>query len=157
MATAEKILHRMMVLGLGFLGTTGLVNKTLFCVFPGERAIVFDRMTGVKNKVYGEGLHFRIPLIQSIIKYEIRTRPFVYHTLTQTKDLQRIDISLRVLYSPEVGELPRIYNDIGENYAERVFPSIGNEIMKSVVALKTAEELTTQREKVSAELRETLS
>lgn len=111
----------------------------------------------MKQSVYGEGLHFRIPLIQNVINYEVRTRPFVYHTLTQTKDLQKIDISLRVLYQPESEQLPRIYNDIGENYAERVFPSIGNEIMKSVVALKTAEELTTQREKVSQELRETLS
>ena len=139
MATAEKILHRMMVLGLGCLGTASVINKMLYTVLPGEKAIIFDRMSGVRPNVYGEGLHFRIPMIQSIIKYEVRTRPDVYHTLTQTKDLQRIDISLRVLYQPVEAELPRIYNDLGENYAERVFPSIGNEIMKSVVALKTAE------------------
>lgn len=100
MSTAEKILHRMMSLGTGLLICGGVVNKMLFTVLPGEKAIIFDRMAGVKPNVYGEGLHFRIPLIQSVIKYEVRTRPFVYHTLTQTKDLQRIDISLRVLYQP---------------------------------------------------------
>lgn len=98
MATAEKILHRMMVLGLGCLGTAGIINKMLYTVYPGEKAIIFDKMSGVKANVFGEGLHFRIPLIQSVIKYEVRTRPYVYHTITQTKDLQKIDISLRVLY-----------------------------------------------------------
>ena len=63
MATAEKILHRMMVLGLGCLGTASVINKMLYTVLPGEKAIIFDRMSGVRPNVYGEGLHFRIPMI----------------------------------------------------------------------------------------------
>ena len=35
---------------------------------------------------------------------------------------------------------------LGEDYAERVIPSIGNEILKSIVAQFDAEELITQRE-----------
>jgi prohibitin 1 len=31
-------------------------------------------------------------------------------------------------------ELPWIYNNIGINYDEKILPSIGNEVLKSVVA-----------------------
>lgn len=33
----------------------------------GHRAIIFDRFKGVKDEVYGEGLHFKIPFIQVFI------------------------------------------------------------------------------------------
>lgn len=44
--------------------------------------------------------------------------------------------------------LPHIFKTLGEDYAERVIPSIGNEILKSIVAQYDAEQLITQREAV---------
>jgi prohibitin 1 len=59
-----------------------------------------------------------------------------------------VSITLRVLSRPDVEHLPKIYQSLGMDYDERVLPSIGNEVLKSIVAQFDAAELITQREVV---------
>ena len=59
-----------------------------------------------------------------------------------------VSITLRVLSRPDVQHLPKIYQNLGQDYDERVLPSIGNEVLKSIVAQFDAAELITQREVV---------
>ena len=73
----------------------------------GERAVIFDRFDGVKDDVIGEGTHFRIPFIQYPKIMDIRTVPRVIQSTTGTKDLQMVNISLRVLSHPKEDNLPR--------------------------------------------------
>ena len=57
-----------------------------------------------------------------------------------------VSITLRVLSRPDVEHLSKIYQTLGLDYDERVLPSIGNEVLKSIVAQFDAAELITQRE-----------
>ena len=72
-------------------------------------------------------------------------------TTTGSKDLQMVSLTLRVLSRPDVTHLPKIYQSLGLDYDERVLPSIGNEVLKSIVAQFDAAELITQREVVRNE------
>jgi prohibitin 1 len=60
----EKFFTRIGYVGAGFLATGVLFSRFIFVVDGGERGVVFDRFKGVKEKVYGEGMHFIVPLIQ---------------------------------------------------------------------------------------------
>ena len=60
-----------------------------------------------------------------------------------------VSITLRVLSRPDVQHLSKIYQTLGLDYDERVLPSIGNEVLKAIVAQFDAAELITQREVVS--------
>lgn len=134
-------------LGLGY----GAYNS-VYTVQGGHRAVIFNRLLGMKDDVYGEGLNFNIPWFERPVIYDIRTRPVNLQTLTGSKDLQMVTIAIRVLHKPEPSSLVWIYRHLGKNYDERVLPSIMNECAKAVVARYNANELLTKRDQVSADI-----
>ncbi|OQO09880.1 Prohibitin-1 [Cryoendolithus antarcticus] len=130
-----------------------LGQASIYDVKGGTRAVIFDRVAGVKDTVVNEGTHFLVPWLQKAIVYDVRTKPRNISTTTGSKDLQMVSLTLRVLSRPEVAALPKIYQNLGQDYDERVLPSIGNEVLKSIVAQFDAAELITQREAVSNRIR----
>ena len=67
-----------------------------------------------------------------------------------------VNLTLRVLSRPDPNRLPLIFKTLGTDYDERVLPSIGNEVLKSIVAQFNADQLLTERPAVSAMVREAL-
>lgn len=130
--------------------------QSVYTVDGGHRAIIFSRIGGVKNDIYSEGLHFRIPWFQYPIIYDIRAKPRKISSPTGSKDLQMVNISLRVLARPDATNLPHVFRMLGTDYDERVLPSICNEVLKSVVAKFNASQLITQRQQVSLLVRKEL-
>ncbi|EMR65722.1 Prohibitin-1, subunit of the prohibitin complex (Phb1p-Phb2p) [Eutypa lata] len=129
------------------------VQASLYDVKGGTRAVIFDRLQGVKETVVGEGTHFLVPWLQRSIVFDVRTKPRNIATTTGSKDMQMVSLTLRVLHRPDVPALPKIYQNLGPDYDERVLPSIGNEVLKAIVAQFDAAELITQREAVSQRIR----
>ncbi|OMH82331.1 Prohibitin-2 [Zancudomyces culisetae] len=115
------------------------VNESLYNVEGGHRAIKYSRISGVGSTIYSEGTHLKIPWLETPIIYNVRAKPRSLQSLTGSKDA-----------------LPQIYRTLGQDFDERVLPSIVNEVLKSVVAQFNASQLITQREKVSKLVRETL-
>lgn len=132
------------------------MQECLYNVDGGERAVIFDRFGGVQEEVMKPGTHFKMPYIQYPYIYEVRAKPRVINTTTGTKDLQMVSISLRVLSRPVAEKLFEIHKEIGPDYDDKILPSIAPEILKAAVAHYNADQLLTQREAVSADIRDTL-
>ena len=149
----ERFFDKLGFLGLTMMGVGVIGTRFIFVVDGGERAVIFNKLKGLQNKVYGEGMHFKIPMIYTPRYFEIRSRPRLISSSTGTKDLQTVELTLRILFRPKEEKIPEILNNIGIDYDDKVLPSIGNEVLKSIVAQFDAGQLITQREEVSAMIR----
>lgn len=57
-----------------------------------------------------------------------------------------------MLSRPKEDMLPVIYQQLGADFDDRVLPSLGNEVLKAVVAQYNAEELLSKRAQVSSQI-----
>jgi len=150
----DKVLGRLSALSGSLAVGAFTVNSCLYNVDGGQRAVLFDTLRGgILPDVRGEGTHFVIPVIQRPIILDVRTKPREIPSVTGTKDLQMVNIKLRVLWRPIEDQLPTLYRELGTDFDERVLPSIGNEVLKAVVAQYNAEELLSKRAEVSTRIK----
>lgn len=146
-------------LALGLGGVAGVFyvgSKAMYNVDPGHIAIKYNRLSGVGTQQYPPGLNFMLPWFERPIVFDIRARPHTMTSLTGSKDLQMVNISLRALAKPNPAKLPELYRSLGLDFEEKVLPSIVNEVLKSVIAQYNAASLISQREHVSKMIRQRL-
>jgi len=150
-------MNRLYLAATVFGGSFIALRNCIYNVEAGHRGLIFDRFRGgIQSQVYAEGTHFYIPGIQSPVILDVRTTPRRINSVTGTKDLQTVNISLRVLSRPKVENLATIYKKLGRNFNEVILPSLGNEVLKAIVAQYNAEQLLTQREEVSRQIKDSL-
>jgi len=135
------------LVGLGVAGVAGA--NAIYTVDGGHRAVKFSRWSGVQPEIYTEGLHFIVPWLEWPLIYDIRAKPNQIKSETGTKDLQMVNIGLRVLYRPDPNAIAFLAKNIGNDFAEKVLPSLTHETLKSVIAQYNATSLLTQRNEVS--------
>ena len=132
-----------------------LILNPLVIIGAGERGIVLN-FGAVDEDVLDEGLHFRVPIMQQIIKMDVKIQKAQTDSDASTKDLQDTKFSIVINYHLLPNKVNWIYQNIGVLYKERIIDPSVQEVVKAISAKYTAEELITQRDKVSKSIKELL-
>jgi len=148
-------------LGVATLGYGALrYGDTLmpfYNVLGGQHAVVYNRFTGVQMDVKTEGMHLKVPWVERPTIFNVKFEPYLLRTMSGSRDLQMVDMQLRVLCRPDPGRLPQIFREVGADYREKVLPSIVNEVLKAEVARHNATQLIKSREQISQEIKRVLT
>ena len=99
-----------------------LLGQSLFIVPAGQVAVV-TTLGKVSGNSRLPGLNFKVPLIQAVNPFDVRTqvRPEDFSTLT--KDLQVIEATATVKYAVRPDEAGRVYRTIASTDRE-IYPRI---------------------------------
>lgn len=141
---------------LGAVVVLIFVFKPWVQIGAGERGIV-QNFGAVQDKVLSEGIHFKIPVVQTVILMDVKIQKVTTDASSSSSDLQDVDMSVALNYHviPEAANL--VYQQIGLQFKERIIDPAIQEVMKAVSARYTAEELITKRPAVSSEMKEALN
>ncbi len=157
---ALKILTRLTPFLIGILIFLFFLLKSYIIVEPGEKAIIFNKVTGELRVTPKEGLYFLIPLLESVTVYDIKVQTYnlikspvegeirgedSLQALTSDGHRVFLDISVRFRLHPD--KLPELHRSIGKNYIQSIVrPQIRNEARIAVSNFNLMELYTTKRE-----------
>lgn len=143
-----KIVKKVVIISLCVLAAAILVFGSMAIVSPGHTGVVVT-LGKVSPNVLQEGIHLKIPIVQSVVKIDNRIRKLDVETEAFSKDLQTVSTRLAVNYRVDTSKSYSIYKNIGADYENVLVMPAVNEVLKAIVAKYTAEESVTNRALIS--------
>ncbi len=132
-----------------------LMLNPFVMIGAGERGVVLN-FGAVQPKVLDEGLHLRVPIMQTVVKVDVKVHKSQVDAESVSKDLQDTKSIIAVNYHVSPAKANWVYQNIGREYKERIIDPTVQEVVKAVTAKYTAVELITQRERVRDEIKNLL-
>ena len=138
------------------VAATGFVLFGLYLLSPvvvitaGDRGVMttFGR---ADDQVYQPGIHFRIPLAQSMHMMDVRLQKGEGEGDAASKDLQSVHTRIAINYHLDPKDVVNVFRNIGPSAdiaADRIIIPAAQEAVKAVTARFTAEELVSRRTEV---------
>ena len=153
---SQKEIIRLIIIGLSLLFIVILLYNSFYIIQAGQRGVLLTFGNADLN-AKTEGFHFKIPLVQKIIKMDIQTQKYEAELTAASRHLQDVKTKIAINYHIIPENVPVMYRDIGLSYADKVIYPLEQEVNKAITAQFTAEELITKREDVRDKMKTLLS
>ena len=155
MKTSFKVIRRLAALAIAaFLALIVLPN--CFATVPVGSTGIMLTMGKVEDTALSEGMHFKIPFVQRIVSMDNRVKKLELSTQAFSKDIQTVSATLAVNYRLQTEKTFAIYKTAGTAYEDNLIVPATHEVLKSVCAQYTAEELISKRAESSDKMRDEL-
>jgi regulator of protease activity HflC (stomatin/prohibitin superfamily) len=154
--------------GLSGLMRTGILVVVVILVVAlvNPFATVPNGHRGVKlafgkasDEVLTEGLHFVIPIVNTVYRMPVMIERAETQADAASKDLQRVTTTVVLNYHVDPVQVVTVYRSLGpfENIEPRIIDPAVQEAMKATTAQYTAEQLVTKRPEVADRIRAALT
>lgn len=140
---------------------------------PGHVACVYDRGRGVLKKVWKPGLHLKLPFWQKAKLFNVQTLEYRVEkgfdlsdpaTMgdeeieARTEDGHDVEVQGTILFRMDENEVPRVWQEIGEDYVEKIIRPITRSRIRMVISRHSSENVVSKkRDEVEAEMERELS
>lgn len=156
--TENKITPGKVVLTvIGLFAGLIIVFGSWFVVDVREQAVVFNTFTGLKQEVYGEGFHLKLPLIESVTKYDTKVQKIQIEASAASNDLQSVPSIIALNYHLDASKVLELHKTVGKDYEDIIIAPAIQESVKAATAQFTAEQLLEDRPKVKQQIEEILN
>ncbi|MFQ5940377.1 MAG: prohibitin family protein [Nitrososphaerales archaeon] len=136
-----------------------VISQSVAIIDAGHRGVVLY-LGAVEDRVLPEGFAFIAPFVEQVIQMEVRTLKYEAGASSSSQDLQIVTTVVALNYHLDPSVVDTIYQELGEDYADRIIAPTIQESVKASTAKFVAEALITQREEAKARIgdviRETL-
>lgn len=150
-----------------------VVGGFFISVPPGHVACVYDRGRGVLPRVWGPGLHLKIPFWQvaklfnaQILEYSIRKGFDITLNkealgdepiMTSTGDGKDIEVEGSVLFRIDRDNAPELWENLGENLVSKVVRPYSRSRIASVFSELTLDQIKKNRSQIEGLVKEDLN
>ena len=151
-----KKITKIVALAIAALLVVILLGDSFATVPVGSTGILLTFGKVEDGKALSEGLHIKLPLVQRIVSMDNRVKKLELNTEAFSKDIQTVSATLAVNYRLQAEKSFAIYKTHGTQYEQNIIVPATHEVLKSVCAQYTAEELISKRAESSDMMRDEL-
>ena len=149
----KKNVVRIVAIAVAALFLLVLASDCFSTVPVGSTGILLTFGKVEEGKALSEGLHFKLPFVQKIVSMDNRVNKLELSTQAFSKDIQTVSATLAVNYRLQAEKSFEIYKTHGTQYEQNIIVPATHEVLKSVCAQFTAEELISKRAESSDMMR----
>lgn len=146
------------IFGLGGFAIAGLFALSIVLgswtiIETGEKGVVLR--LGRYAETMSEGLNFKIPVVDKVIKLNIRDVNLGVQTEASSGDMQTINVKTSLIYALDPNSVGNIYQKYNVNYENILIKPLLLESINSVVANYPIESFVEKRAEISERIKET--
>ena len=134
----------------------GFIAANAFTIVPAGHTGVVLTLGEVSSNPLSEGFHVKAPFVQTVEKMSNKIQVYQTDASAVSRDLQTVKSTIAVNYRLVSDMTPKMYKDTGMEYETILMMPVVQECMKSATAKYNAEQLITEREAVSNEVKASL-
>jgi len=123
-----------------------------FTIVTPQQIGVITRL-GAINRIVDEGLHFKVPFIESVTKMKIQEQKFVVGTQSYSKDGQTVDVEVTVNYMLKRESAERVFREARNNYQDIFIAPVITPATEETLSKYTAQGLIENRTTLPIEIK----
>jgi len=126
-----------------------IVFWSAFVIVPaGSRGVVLW-WGSVEKRIMGEGLNFKVPITETVIKVDVRVQPHPFKEIdASSKEYQIVKMTGMMNFHIDPSFVNELYQKVGLDFAPKVIDPAFNDFVKEVVPTYPIGEILPKREEI---------
>ncbi len=125
-----------------------IVWSTFVIIPAGHRGVVL-LWGSVEKRIMGEGLNFKVPIAENVIKVDVKVQPHPFKEIdASSKEYQMVKMTGMMNFHIDPAYVNDLYQKVGLDFADKVIDPAFNDFVKEVVPTYPIGEILPKREEI---------